>query len=53
VLQGLQPAGRYLLKFYDHTSRDHTVTGRELMTRGLKVALSLPNSSEVIFIEAL
>ena len=51
VLGGLEPAGRYALKFYDHSAPDRTVTGRELMTRGLKVTLPEPNSSEVIFIE--
>ena len=51
ALQGLHPSGRYLLKFYDHSAPDRTVTGRELMTQGLKVALRLPNSSELIFVE--
>ena len=51
-LQGLQPSGRYLLKFYDHSAPDRTVTGQELITRGLNVELALPNSSELIFIEA-
>jgi alpha-galactosidase len=51
ALQGLQPAGRYRLKFYDHSAPDRTVGGRELMTQGLKVGLSLQNSSELIFIE--
>jgi hypothetical protein len=51
MLQGLQPAGRYLLKFYDRSAPDRTVTGHELLTDGLKVALPLTNSSELIFIE--
>lgn len=50
VLQGLQPSNRYLLTFNDHSSPDRTVTGEELMKRGLKVALPVPNSSELIFI---
>ena len=51
VLQGLQPAARYTLKFHDSgTSR--TMTGEELMHGGLGLALDLPNSSELIFIEA-
>ena len=53
ALKGLQPSARYRLKFYDHSARDRTVTGRELMGPGLKVALPLPNSSELIFIEAV
>ena len=52
ALEGLQPSGRYLLKFYDHSASDRTVSGQELMTRGLKVTLPLPNSSELIFIES-
>jgi alpha-galactosidase len=51
-LQGLKPSGRYSLKFYDHSAPDRTVTGQELIIRGLNVALALPNSSELIFIEA-
>jgi alpha-galactosidase len=51
ALQGLQGSGRYLLKFYDHSAFDRTVTGRELITWGLEVMLPLPNSSELIFVE--
>jgi len=50
-LRGLQPSDRYLIKFYDHSASHRTVTGRELMTQGLEVALPIPNSSELIFIE--
>ena len=53
LLRGLQPAGRYRLTYFDHSSPDRTATGRELMERGLKVALPLPNSSELIIIESL
>jgi len=52
-LKGLQPSSRYRLKYYDHSARDRTVTGRELMGPGLKVALPLPNNSELIFIETV
>jgi len=50
-LEGLQPSDRYHLKFYDHSAADRTATGRELMGAGLKVTLSLTNSSELVFIE--
>jgi alpha-galactosidase len=50
-LSGLQPDGRYRLKFYDHSSPDRTATGRELMVKGLKAMLPLQNSSELVFIE--
>ena len=50
-LNGLQPDGKYRLKFYDHSSPDRTATGRELMGEGLKTPLPLQNSSELVFIE--
>jgi len=50
LLQGLQPAAQYVLKFHDSgTSR--TFTGQQLMRSGLAVTLEVPNSSELIFIE--
>ncbi|HET6181043.1 MAG TPA: glycoside hydrolase family 36 protein [Candidatus Sulfotelmatobacter sp.] len=51
ALEGLQPAGRYRLRFYDHSSPDRSATGRELMELGLRVTLAWPNSSELVFIE--
>jgi alpha-galactosidase len=51
-LQGLKTSTRYRLRFHDHSSADKTVSGEELMSRGLKVLLPLTNSSELIFIEA-
>jgi len=53
VLKGLEPTGRYTLKFYDHSAPDQTVTGQELMGAGLKVTLPLQNSSELIFVEGV
>jgi hypothetical protein len=50
-LNGLQPSQRYRLRFYDHSSPDRTATGRELMGEGLKAALPLPDSSELVFVE--
>jgi alpha-galactosidase len=51
-LKGLAPDERYRLAFYDHSASDRRETGLELMESGLKVALPLPNSSELIFIES-
>jgi hypothetical protein len=51
TLKGLEPRARYRLRYYDHSAPDRTATGRELMGQGLKVALPLPNSSELIFID--
>jgi hypothetical protein len=51
-LQGLQPSSRYQLKFNDRSATDRTATGEQLMRDGLQVTLGLPNSSELIFLEA-
>ena len=51
VLQGLDPSGRYLLKFHDHSSPDRQISGRDLAGKGLRVNLPVPNSSEIIFVE--
>jgi alpha-galactosidase len=51
VLKGLQLGSRYRLTFVDHSAPDRTVSGKELMERGLEVVLSQPNSSELIFID--
>ena len=51
VLQGLDPAARYAIRFHDHGGTDGIVTGQELMHNGLKVELELPNSSDLIFVE--
>jgi alpha-galactosidase len=52
-LRGLEPSKRYRLKFYDHSAPDRTAIGQDLMGPGLKVALPVPNSSELIFIEGV
>jgi alpha-galactosidase len=52
ALKGLQASSRYRLRYNDHSAPDRSVTGRELMTRGLDVTLPMPNSSELIFIES-
>ncbi len=53
ILRGLQAGARYRLRFNDHTSEEEVVEGAVLMNDGLKVRLLTPNSSEIIFIEAL
>ena len=52
ALEGLTPSGNYVLRFHDQSARDRNATGRELTEKGLKVTLALPNSSELVFIEA-
>ena len=50
MLQGLDTTAQYRLKFHDSGAAE-TVTGRDLMRAGLKLTLSQPNSSELVFIE--
>jgi alpha-galactosidase len=51
LLKGLQGRTTYRVKFHDHSSADRTVTGQQLMSRGLTVRLSRPATSELIFLE--
>src|SRR5215471_17054938 len=51
TLRGVDPARNYKLTFHDHSAKERTARGRELATQGLKLALTVPNSSELIFIE--
>lgn len=51
VLRGLRSGSQYKLRFHDHSSRDQTLKGRDLMTRGLELKLPLPNSSEIVLVE--
>ena len=52
-VEGVQPGHNYRLHFSDHSAPDRTVSGRELLNRGLTVALPLPVSSELVFIDDL
>src|SRR3984885_9447370 len=52
-VEGVQPSHNYRLHFSDHTAADRTISGRELLDRGVTVALPLPVSSELIFIDDL
>ena len=51
ALKGLQPSSHYRLRYNDHSAPDRTVTGRDLIGRGLEVKLPSPNTSELIFIK--
>lgn len=53
LLKGLLPNRQYRLHFHDHTASDETVSGRDLLDKGLTLTLSTPNSSELIFIEKI
>jgi hypothetical protein len=49
---GVKPGSRYLLKFQDQgAAANRVLAGQSLMQEGVEVTLSLPLSSELIFIE--
>lgn len=50
-LKGLAPEARYRARFHDHTNPDLIGYGRDLMEKGLAVALPYPNSSELVFFD--
>ena len=50
LMRGLSATDYYQLQFHDHTSPDRIISGRDLMQHGLLVNLSLPISSELIFL---
>jgi alpha-galactosidase len=52
-LCGLVAGKRYQLRFHDGSASDRSVNGRDLLESGLAVELSVPNSSELIFIDEL
>lgn len=49
-LRGLSATKQYQLQFHDHTAHDRTISGRDLMQNGLTVNLSIPLSSDLIFL---
>ncbi|HZD50260.1 MAG TPA: GH36 C-terminal domain-containing protein, partial [Silvibacterium sp.] len=53
VLQGLQPSTQYRLTFQDKSSPDGVAYGSDLMGKGIEVMLPGPNSSELVFFEAM
>lgn len=52
-LRGLREGRRYRLHFRDHSSPDRVVDGRDLMASGVAVSLPVPDSSELVVIEAV
>jgi Melibiase/Glycosyl hydrolase family 36 C-terminal domain len=53
ILRGLSAASHYRLHFQDHSSDDRVAAGRQLMDQGFEVHLTLPNSSEIVFVEEI
>lgn len=53
LLKGLRPDAQYKLTFHDGSASDRIAGGKELLRVGLPVALTQPNSSELVFIEEI
>jgi hypothetical protein len=51
LLHGFQTSRRYRLHFQDGSSFDRTERGYDLMNKGLSLTLTVPNSSELVFID--
>jgi alpha-galactosidase len=51
VLKGITATSTYQLHFYDQSSRDRRISGRELLKSGIKLTLPNPLSSELVFFE--
>jgi alpha-galactosidase len=51
ILQGLRPDRRYRLHFQDHSAADRLEQGSDLVRKGLTVALPLPQTSELVFLD--
>ncbi|MGA8028431.1 MAG: glycoside hydrolase family 36 protein [Bryobacteraceae bacterium] len=51
VLRGLRADRMYRLWFQDESSAAETVLGRDLMLKGVKVSLPVPNSSDLVFLD--
>ncbi len=53
LLRGLSADRAYRLRFQDGSSADQTISGRDLMQKGVRLLLPIPNSSELVFIKEL
>jgi alpha-galactosidase len=51
LLKGVDAGKHYRLRFHDHSSPDRLVAGGELLDRGLTVKRTVPDSSELVFID--
>ncbi len=50
-VQGVLPGHTYRLHFADRSAPDRSISGTELLERGLSVVLPLPLSSELVFLD--
>jgi alpha-galactosidase len=53
LLRGLSAERSYTLRFQDGSSPNRTVSGEELLGKGVSVQLSQPNTSELIFLQEI
>jgi hypothetical protein len=53
ALRGLREDASYRVRFQDGSSRERTMSGRELMRSGLRVDLRFPDSSELVFLDEM
>jgi alpha-galactosidase len=52
-MKGVEATHNYRLHFSDRSAADRTVSGRDLLDQGLTVALPVPLSSELVFVDDL
>ena len=50
-LYGLEPSRQYRLHYQDGSSTDRVESGRDLRNNGIHLTLTIPNSSELVFID--
>jgi hypothetical protein len=53
VLKGLEPGTNYHVRTEDHSTRDATYSGRDLMSSGLMIQLPGKYSSDLVYLEAV
>ena len=52
ALKGLEPNARYNVRTEDHSTREGTYSGQELMNRGLVIHLPRKYTSDMVYLEA-
>jgi Melibiase/Glycosyl hydrolase family 36 C-terminal domain len=53
LLRGLNPSTSYRLTFQDHSAPERTISGRDLMINGIQISRTIPESSELVFIQQI
>jgi hypothetical protein len=53
VLKGLDPGTNYHVRTEDHSTREATYSGRDLMSSGLVIQLPGKYSSDLVYLEAV